>query len=62
MAKIGRASEEDSGLLEKENDEDIHVIFWQEVTVDGFRHSDWLVCTHANFVHMHAYTYTHAHL
>lgn len=51
MARIGRAPAEDTALVEKEAAHDARAIHFQEVAVDGLRHSDWLVS--------HAYSHTH---
>tara|TARA_B110000008_G_C16410683_1_gene339633 strand:+ start:160 stop:345 length:186 start_codon:yes stop_codon:yes gene_type:complete len=40
MAKVGRAPAEDEGLLAEELEHDSRAVFFQEVTVDGLRHSD----------------------
>jgi len=42
MAKVGRAPVEDKALLAAEEEHDKRAIFFQEVTVDGLRYSDWL--------------------
>jgi hypothetical protein len=44
MARVGRAPEEDTALFAAEETHDKKAIFFQEVLVDGLRHSDWL-CT-----------------
>ena len=44
MATVGRAPVEDKALMEAEAEHDKRAIYFQEVTVDGLRHSDWL-CT-----------------
>lgn len=44
MARVGRVAEEKADLLTDEREHDARAVFWQEVTVDGLRFSDWL-CT-----------------
>lgn len=43
MSSVGRAPAENATLVKKEAKQDERLVYWQEVTVDGLRHSDWLV-------------------
>ena len=44
MSEVGRAPFEDKALLKAEAEDDERRVYFQEVTVDGLRFSDWL-CT-----------------
>jgi len=44
MSEVGRAPAEKVALVDKQEEDDKSRIYFQEITVDGLRHSDWL-CT-----------------
>lgn len=48
MSEVGRAPVEDKGLLKAEKENDERLIYFQELTVDGLRHSD---CTQHTLIH-----------